>query len=119
MALSHPDQMHAVFGAAIAAHDVDTLVDLYETGAVQLQQDGTLINDHQALRVAFTHLLESDMSLQGKQQTAIITGDLALTSTHYEIPTTDGGTTRMVTAEVSRRQADGTWLIVIDAPYFA
>ena len=42
----------------------------------------------------------------GGQRPAVIGGDLALTSTRLP----DG----TVTAEVARRQADGTWLWVID-----
>jgi hypothetical protein len=42
----------------------------------------------------------------GDQRAAIISGDLALTSTRLP----DGS----VTAEIARRQGDGTWLWVID-----
>jgi hypothetical protein len=42
----------------------------------------------------------------GEQWPALISGDLALTSTRLP----DGS----VTAEVARRQADGKWLWVID-----
>lgn len=42
----------------------------------------------------------------GEQREAMVCGDLALTSTRLP----DG----MVTAEIARRQSDGTWLWVID-----
>jgi hypothetical protein len=42
----------------------------------------------------------------GDQRPALISGDLALTSTRLP----DGS----VTAEIARRQRDGTWLWVID-----
>jgi hypothetical protein len=42
----------------------------------------------------------------GEQRAAMVCGDLALTSTRLP----DG----MVTAEIARRQSDGTWLWVID-----
>jgi len=42
----------------------------------------------------------------GEQRAAIICGDLALTSTR----SADGS----VTAEIARRQSDGTWLWAID-----
>lgn len=42
----------------------------------------------------------------GEQRPAMISGDLALTSTR--LPDAS------VTAEVARRQADGTWLWVVD-----
>jgi hypothetical protein len=43
---------------------------------------------------------------RGEQRAAIINGDLALTSTRLP----DG----TVTAEIARRQSDGTWLWAID-----
>jgi hypothetical protein len=45
--------------------------------------------------------------LDGESQPALRLGDLALTSTRFS-----GG----ATAEVARRQPDGTWLWVIDQP---
>jgi len=47
----------------------------------------------------------------GEQRPAVIGGDLALTSTRLP----DG----TVTAEVARRQADGTWCWVIDKFIYA
>jgi uncharacterized protein (TIGR02246 family) len=115
-----PDQIHSVFAEAFAAGDVDALLDLYEDGAVQLQRDGSVLSGRDNLRAVFTQLLSLGLTMSGKQQHAIVAGDLALTSTRYELPTSDGaGMTTMSTAEVSHRQPDGTWRIVIDAPSFA
>ena len=123
MSFHHPDELHATFAKAFAAADVDALVDLYETGAVQLQQDGGVLQEREHLRDVFAALLSAGLDLQGEQRTTLVAGDLALTSTRYqhqgEGP--DGGPVTMVvvSAEVSRRQGDGTWRVVIDAPAFA
>ncbi len=120
MTYTSPDQIHDVFADAFAAGDIDALLALYEDGAVQLQRDGSVISGQDNLRAVFTQLLSLGLTMSGKQQHAIVAGDLALTSTRYELPTPDGtGTTTMSTAEVSHRQPDGTWRVVIDAPSFA
>jgi ketosteroid isomerase-like protein len=51
-------------------------------------------------------------------QPAIRLGDLALTSTRFDIITTGGQTTtvRTATVEIARRQPDGTWLWAVDQP---
>jgi len=51
--------------------------------------------------------LDGRPTVSGESQPALRFGDLALTSTRF-----DGG----ATAEVARRQPDGTWLWVIDQP---
>ena len=116
MALSSPDQMHEIFGGALAARDIDTLLDLYEPGAIQLQQDGTALQGRDVLRPVLESLFDVDMNGTATQRAPLVNGDIALTSTRYEFDSA-GRTTHMVTTEVSRRQADGTWRIVIDAPY--
>ena len=51
-------------------------------------------------------LFECDAVVDGVQQPALVNGDLALTSTRSQ--------SGSVTAEVARRQPDGTWRWVID-----
>lgn len=123
MSYPSPDQLHATFAELLAAHDVDALLDLYESDAIQLQQDGTVLRGVEALRGVFQWLVDANLQMQGTQREPLIVGDVALTSTLYESESVgpDGSrvTVRIVTAEVSRRQADGTWRVVIDAPYFA
>ncbi len=123
MSFARPDDLHTTFAAAFAAGDVGSLVDLYEAGAIQVQQDGTVLTGPDELAGVFTRLLQAGLTMQGDPQKAIVAGDIALTSTHYQFDTErpDGShaVMRVVTAEVSRRQADGTWRVVIDAPTFA
>lgn len=120
MSFTHPDGLHAAFAAACQAHDVAALVDLYEDGALQVQQDGAPVVGRAALADGFTRLLAAGLTMQGDAQKAIIADDLALTSTHYTFnDDAPGGPRTVVTAEVSRRQPDGNWRVVIDVPGFA
>jgi ketosteroid isomerase-like protein len=87
--------------------DVDSMVALYERDAVIDCGDGQIVQGTEAIREFFAELVATGRKFDfGNQRPAIISGDLALTSTH----SLDGS----VTAEVARRQADGTWLWVID-----
>ncbi len=123
MSFTHPNELHTAFAHALGAGDVKSLVNLYEAGAVQVQRDGSLLSGPEDLAEAFAGLLGSGVTMHGDPQKAIVAGDIALTSTHYEFTANDrdgeDAVTRVVTAEVSRRQADGSWRVVIDAPGFA
>jgi hypothetical protein len=59
------------------------------------------------VRACERRFLAARPTLDGESQPALRLGDLALTSTTFS-----GG----ATAEVARRQPDGTWLWVIDQP---
>ncbi|WP_108882266.1 hypothetical protein [Anderseniella sp. Alg231-50] len=87
--------------------DVDGMAALYEIDAVLDSGEGQLTLGRQAIRALFVEFTATGKKYaSGKQSPAVISGDLALTSTHLP----DGS----VTAEVARRQSDGTWLWVID-----
>ena len=79
-------------------------------GAMPFDPDyggGGLAVGKDAIREVFAGLVATGRKFElGHQQAATISGDLALTSTRLR----DGG----VTAEVARRQRDGTWLWVLD-----
>jgi ketosteroid isomerase-like protein len=89
------------------AGDVDGMVALYEPEAVLDCGDGRLIPGREAIRAYFAGLVAEGLKFDfGDQRPAIVSGDLALTSSRFP----NGS----VSAETARRQADGTWLWVID-----
>lgn len=89
------------------AGDVDGMVALFEPHAVLDHGGGQLVVGREAIRKFYTELVATGRKFErGDQQAAIVSGDLALTSTRLP----DG----TVTAEVARRQSDGVWLWVID-----
>jgi hypothetical protein len=107
-----PQDLERLLIARQHAGDVDGMVALFEPEAVidtaeGDNAEGRLIRGHAAIRAFFAEIVASGRKFQmGRQQAAVINGDLALTSTRLA----DG----TVTAETARRQSDGTWLWAID-----
>ena len=86
--------------------DAEGMAALYEPDAV-LAGNGRRVVGRDAIRDFYRELIAAGRKFElGVQRPALISGNLALTST--VLP--DG----TVTAEVARRQHDGTWLWVID-----
>jgi len=108
MKLIHdPQDLERVLVARQRAGDVDGMVALYEPNAVLDNGGDQLAVGREAIRKVFAEGVAAGRKFaSGNQQPARIAGDLALTSTRLP----DG----TVTAEVARRQSDGTWLWVID-----
>jgi SnoaL-like domain len=87
--------------------DIEGMVALFEAGAIVDVGGGRFLRGQEAIRGFFEEYAASGRKFQlGVQQEAVVAGGLALTSTRLP----DGN----VTAEVARRQADGTWLWIID-----
>jgi ketosteroid isomerase-like protein len=104
-----PDDLGRFFVERANAGDVEGLVALYEPEAVLAFPPGTLAVGHEQIRKVYAELLRNRPTFSSAgQQPSIRNGDLALTSTRLP----GGG----ATAEVARRQPDGTWRWVIDQP---
>jgi len=94
------------------AGDITGMTALFEPDAVIELNDGRQVRGKQAIHAFFTELQLTGLGPEGRrfklgeQRPALISGDLALTSTR----SIDGD----ITTEVARRQADGTWLWIID-----
>ena len=102
-----PQDLERLLVSRERAGDVDGMTALYESGAVLDCGDGQLVLGREAIRAFYAGLVAMGRKFDfGDQRTAIVSGDLALTSTRLP----DGS----VTAEIARRQSDGTWLWVID-----
>ncbi len=104
---AQPNDLARFFIERANVGDVDGLVALYEPGAVLTFPAGHVATGALAIRAVYEKLLaDKPVLAPGDQQPALVSGDLALTSTRLA----GGG----ITVEVARRQPDGTWLWVID-----
>ncbi|MGH3645956.1 MAG: YybH family protein [Micromonosporaceae bacterium] len=106
---ARPEDLSRFFVERANAGDVEGLVALYEPDAVLALPAGQITTGSEAIRQEFRQLLADNPTFApGELRPALRHGDLALTSTRLP----GGG----ATAEVARRQPDGTWLWVIDEP---
>lgn len=106
---TEPNDLGRMLLERMNAGDVDGVVALYEPDAALALPGGQVAVGRQEIRAFFAELLANRRTFTpGDQQPALVCGDLALTSTRLP----SGG----ATAEVARRQPDGTWLWAADQP---
>jgi ketosteroid isomerase-like protein len=118
MPATTPEQIHRVFEDRFNAGDVDGLMELYEPDAALIAQPGSVAYGAEQARAA----LQGFLALKGRitldTKLSFTVGDLAYLSNTWSLSGTgaDGNpvTLGATTAEVARRQADGTWRYVID-----
>jgi ketosteroid isomerase-like protein len=104
---AEPEDLGRLFLERASAGDVAGVAALYEPAAVLASPAGGLAIGAAAIRQVYEGLLADKPQFRGDVRPALRHGDLALTSTRFQ-----GG----ATAEIARRQADGTWLWIADQP---
>jgi uncharacterized protein (TIGR02246 family) len=114
---STPEAINAAFAAGYNARDVEALAALYEHDAVVTNPDGSKAVGVEAIRAHIGHLVELGGVMTSRNRYAIPNGDLALVGADWEIDFADGRD-RVVgrSAELVRRQPDGSWRYVVDHP---
>ncbi len=121
MAAREPKQVQQLFAERFRAGDLDGLIELYEPDAVLVVQPGQVVRGTDAIREALGGYLalKGDFQLQPPQ--IVEAGDLALLCAQWTLDATglDGQplALRGATADVVRRQADGSWRFAIDNPF--
>jgi uncharacterized protein (TIGR02246 family) len=107
-----PEDITRLFVERANAKDAEGLAALYEEDAVMAYPPGSQTVGRKAIQVFWEQALPKMPRFEPeKPLPTLISGDLALTST----PPKDGAGAR---AQVVRRQADGSWLRVLDQPEF-
>jgi uncharacterized protein (TIGR02246 family) len=107
-----PEDLTRLFVERANAGDAAGLAELYEEDAVMAYPPGEQTVGRDAIRALFEQMLARAPKFTPEPPLpTLVSGELALTST----PPHDGAGAR---AQVARRQADGTWLRVLDQPEF-
>jgi uncharacterized protein (TIGR02246 family) len=119
MPASEPEQMHRLFEEAFNAGDLEALMALYEPDATLVPQPGAVAAGPDAIRGSLRWFLDRGGKITLDTKLVLRVGDLAYLSNRWSLTGAtmpDGSPAELgaVTAEVARRQGDGSWLYVID-----
>jgi enoyl-CoA hydratase len=122
MSATQPDDLQQLFAERINAADLEGLMSLYEDTATFVGPDGASARGSAAIRERLENLLAISPHVTLLSSQTVLAGDVALISNHWrmmfageEAQMSSEGTSM----EVTRRQADGSWLYVIDNPSLA
>jgi ketosteroid isomerase-like protein len=113
-----PSVLHSQVEKAFNDGDVDALVDLYEPDARMMRDDGSVAVGPEEIRDIWSGFVAMGGRISLTTHYAVGSGDVALLSNSWTYEG-DGMTFSSTTAEVARRQDDGSWRYVIDNPYSA
>lgn len=108
-----PEELARIFFERANAGDIDGLVALYEEDAVlKIGPEEVPATGRDAIRAYYAELLANGPRIEvGDDRPSLRFGELALTSSRR--------VNGMETAEIARRQPDGSWLWIIDQPAVA
>ena len=116
-----PEELDVLFVQAFNAGDIEAMMQLYEPAASLTPQPGQIVFGTKALREALSGFVARKPRMTLEARTLAEAGGIALTTSKWVLESTgpDGKPMKAEgqSAEVARRQPDGTWLFVIDNPH--
>lgn len=120
-AAASPGQILTLFGQRASAGDVAALMALYDDNAVFQPEFGTELVGHDQITPALEEFVTIKPVLTYERDPeVIVVGDIALVTGFWSMSGSlpDGSTVGEAgtSADVMRRQSDGTWKILIDQP---
>ena len=120
MTAKTPAQLHEAFVQHFNNADLDSLISLYEPTATLLPFPGEPVSGHAAIRNSLGQFLALKGHMDLNIDRIVLAQDIALLFSSWTLNGTgpDGTAVAMAgqTSDVARRQADGSWLFVIDNP---
>ena len=121
MAAMNPEDAARMVAEAMEAGDLDGVVGLYEPNASLVIEPGTTVTGSAAIREAMADFIGLKPKLTSEHHLTVAADDLALVSTNWSLEGTgpDGQpmTMSVTSTDVMRRQADGSWKVIIDNPF--
>lgn len=121
MAAHKPEELDVLFTKAVNAGDIEAVMKLYEPAASFTEQPGHVVSGTKAIREALGGFLATKPRMTLEARTLAEAGGIALTTSKWVLEGTgpDGKPMKVEgqSAEVARRQPDGTWLFLIDNPH--
>jgi ketosteroid isomerase-like protein len=114
----HPEEMNPAFATAVNSGDIENLLELYEADALLAARPGERARGADEIRAALAGLLALGGTMESRNVYCMQVEDIALLQGEWRLVTTgpDASLLELTsrTAEVVRRQPDGSWLYVID-----
>jgi ketosteroid isomerase-like protein len=118
-----PEEMNGAFAEAVNSGDVLRVLALYEPEALLAPRPGERASGPDEIRAALDELLALGGTMVSRNALCMQVGELALLQGEWQLSATspDGSSLELSsrTAEVARRQPDGSWLYVIDHAFGA
>jgi uncharacterized protein (TIGR02246 family) len=116
---TEPEQIHGLFEQAFNAGDLEALMALYEPDAALVPQPDVVAKGTAAIRDSLQWFLDRRGQITLETKLVVRVGDVAYLANRWSLTggtMPDGSPAELgaATAEVARRQPDGTWLYVID-----
>jgi uncharacterized protein (TIGR02246 family) len=115
-----PEALMTRFRDNLHAGDLDALVDLYEPEAVFEPEPGVVVHGHDEIRAALAPFLAVSPTMVVEPRQVLVTGDVALVVNDWSLTGTapDGQPVSRSgqSADVVRRQPDGSWKVLVDRP---
>jgi ketosteroid isomerase-like protein len=111
-----PGELHDRVAEAVNTANVDALLALYEPDARLVNDDGSVITERDAAREVVVGLLSLGGHMDITTRFVIEAGNIALLSNEWHFVADDIKMSG-ITAEVARRQQDGSWRYIVDNPY--
>jgi len=115
-----PDGVIRRFSVLLNARDVDGALALYEPDAAFAAEPGRWVTGTNEIRAALERFAALEPELEGEVESVREAGGIALVVNRWSLlgqgpegPVEMGGRS----ADVLRRQSDGTWRVLIDDPW--
>jgi ketosteroid isomerase-like protein len=108
-----PEQTGRRLEALLRAGDVNGVMDLYEDDSLFADLSGA-VRGIDEIRAAHRRFLDEGNTLDLDRAVTLEAGGIALVHWAWTVTGDDGSRLRGTSAEVLRRQPDGTWKYVVD-----
>ncbi len=132
----NPEVLHRMFAKSFSAGNIDALMAIYEPGAClnadalltavrtpgasQAPDPNRVVTGTEVIRQVVSGFFAVKPEMRAKTRKVMRVGDIVLLHSEWTVTATgpDGNAVKLVgqSAEVVRRQPDGTWLCIIDNP---